>query len=423
MSGRSMFCVSGFLSLCLSPLNAWAAMVGGFDVIDSFHFLDARQGNPNEVRQGVFESFGIDLTPVPGTTVTASRGTFSGNVPYLNSPALPNQFFVAVPFDPAQTGALDLALTNPVINSGLTAHVLTRTLDGVAPPPFVTDVTLTGGGLAPTISWARPSGYIPSSQSISIFDGTHLTPTGASTLIFNTNISATQNTFAIPNGVLSAGTRYGFGVQLDEHQATNVALSGTLVARSRSFVEFTALAPSFQGTVALPTRGIDTNLNDNRGAPFRFNIAVSAGVPLLIDPVVASGYVYRVGAGDPLISSVALPDIGDPSFDLYLWNGSQFVFESVLAPSVRHTFVTPVDRFQIRGIDTALGVDPTNPLGFVTELVFAGDGRFTGTQTPITMAVPEPGMYAMLLAGLGMLGWMRRRSKSTAGLSFLVSGS
>jgi hypothetical protein len=53
---------------------------------------------------------------------------------------------------------------------------------------------------------------------------------------------------------------------------------------------------------------------------------------------------------------------------------------------------------------------------FVTTLTFAGDGRFTGTMTPLTLtvAVPEADKYLLLLVGLGALVVVARRSRSSA---------
>ncbi len=61
------------------------------------------------------------------------------------------------------------------------------------------------------------------------------------------------------------------------------------------------------------------------------------------------------------------------------------------------------------GIEASAGLDPSNVTAFVTTLSFAGDGRFTGTMTALTAAVPEPQTYAMFLAGLLLLAGAARR--------------
>ena len=60
-----------------------------------------------------------------------------------------------------------------------------------------------------------------------------------------------------------------------------------------------------------------------------------------------------------------------------------------------------LSRFRVGDIETAAGLDPSNTTAFVTGLSFTGSGSFTGTQTPITVnvpdRVPEPPMLALLL--------------------------
>ena len=71
-----------------------------------------------------------------------------------------------------------------------------------------------------------------------------------------------------------------------------------------------------------------------------------------------------------------------------------------------------VSAFDVLAIEASAGLDPNNPIGFLTGLTFVTDGSFTGTMTPISIdvaAVPEPETYAMLLAGLGVLGFAARR--------------
>jgi hypothetical protein len=59
-----------------------------------------------------------------------------------------------------------------------------------------------------------------------------------------------------------------------------------------------------------------------------------------------------------------------------------------------------------------------NPTAFITDLTFESAGNFTGTMTPITVSVPEPSVWAMMLfgfAGLGLAGY--RASRKTLAIA------
>jgi hypothetical protein len=108
-----------------------------------------------------------------------------------------------------------------------------------------------------------------------------------------------------------------------------------------------------------------------------------------------------------------LPHVGDDVFDVF-FNG---IHHSLLAGN---QFFFPdggVSNFDVLGIEESAGIDPNNPTGFLTGLTFVTDGSFTGTMTPISIdvaAVPEPETYAMMLAGLGLIGFAVRRRKQKA---------
>lgn len=149
---------------------------------------------------------------------------------------------------------------------------------------------------------------------------------------------------------------------------------------------------------------------------FQFEFGVTLNQTVFIDPLVAVGYDYVVSSG-PNIASVLLPTgIGDGLYNLHLWNGSSYVFSSVVAGGTAYDFGPGgVDRFRIDGIEVSAALDPTDPLAFVTGLTFVDSGIVRMTQTPISLNttpgqnVPEPALFALLGMGLAFSALRRRR--------------
>jgi probable HAF family extracellular repeat protein len=148
---------------------------------------------------------------------------------------------------------------------------------------------------------------------------------------------------------------------------------------------------------------------------YTFSAQLVADVPVFIDPLVAVGYDYQVGAGDPLFKTVSLPaGVGDNLFDIEV-NGQHFtVHGNQIFDFTAHGFASGVGAFSVHGIEASAMVDPNSPQAFVTRLTFAGSGQFTGTQTALTVdytpPVPEPATYALWLMGLLGLGLAQRRT-------------
>ncbi|HSM78330.1 MAG TPA: PEP-CTERM sorting domain-containing protein, partial [Bryobacteraceae bacterium] len=126
------------------------------------------------------------------------------------------------------------------------------------------------------------------------------------------------------------------------------------------------------------------------------------------------GYDFAVTSG-PNIESVIFPILpGDMNgYDIYGFDNATHGYGIIghVNGGVVFTFSTGgVSEFKVRGIDIAAGLDPANTHAFVTGLTFVSAGEVSMTQTP-TGIVPEPEIYAMLLAGLGVVGFIARRSK------------
>lgn len=351
---------------------------------------------------------------------------------------------------------IQVTVSNPLAPNGVTSRSYSAApYDKAALPGFVTDVALTSGeGLSPTLSWKLPSGIGNASngfaspyyfqQSILLYQfevdassgnvskvnlvHKEFLALGTTSYTFDFNdqkafSSSSQSGF--PSG-LEAGKNYAAAVQIGQYRLgdrvppggsgdRNFDGSFDLLGVSEKTVEFRTRVEPIETDPEAPAVFLPSV--DPEGV-FHFDIGVQVGQQVLIDPAVAIGYDYQIGVGDPLFKSVTLPAIGDGLFDLYLFNGTDYSFAAVLTAGEEYLFGgLGVDRFRVLGIETSAALDPTDPTAFVTALTFAGNGRFTGTQTPLTfdsvaVPVPEPETYALMLAGLGVVGAVvRKRSR------------
>jgi PEP-CTERM motif len=289
--------------------------------------------------------------------------------------------------------------------------------------PFPVNVTISGSGLSPTISWTIPNNFVADAVRINIFDRNVRLPNGQADQTHVAQVDPSTGSYTIP-AVLSSGQTLAFGgdyvfnVQLiDTRRDPSFFLAtgnnAEILRRSSSFFNFTPLDATSPPNVHLPTvvNGVYN---------FAFEIPGPNSV-MFIDPFVAVGYDYAIGEGDPNFASVLLPTgIGDNLFDLFVWNGTDFVDSGInLLGGDQYFFGgLGVDRFSIRGIETSAALDPDNVTAFITGLTFMRAGNFTGTMTPITVevaAVPEPSTALLFLASaLGLAGLCRRTTRSAS---------
>jgi hypothetical protein len=159
-------------------------------------------------------------------------------------------------------------------------------------------------------------------------------------------------------------------------------------------------------------------LPSNDEPPFEFEIPVpDRDTVIWVDPVVAVGYDYAVTSG-PNFASVTMPtSVQSDPFEVYLFDGTAFVFEALINPGQTHDFgVVGVDQFRILGIDPNLGLDPNDFLAFPTGLTWVDAGLSEFTMTPIEESVgtaPEPASLTLLGVGLFGIALMNRRRKAS----------
>ena len=210
---------------------------------------------------------------------------------------------------------------------------------------------------------------------------------------------------------LQVGRQYSLAI-LDQDLRNNAGRgsSDNTLSQSQVFVNFTLSANGNVNPVYLPT------LLPGTRPVFQFNIgAIVAGQTFSLDPDVAGGYDFQIGAGNANFASVTLPAGLAPGdqYNLFLWSGSQWVAAGSVPGGTAHAFGgSGVDRFRVTGIPVSANLDPNSPTAFVTDVTFAGAGSFTGTMTPLTARVPEPSTWALLVAGFGLVGTAARRRKA-----------
>lgn len=284
-------------------------------------------------------------------------------------------------------------------SGGDSVSAVTGDLTGAPAIPLVRNVRIVGGGLTPTLLWDLPAsvpggidrvrvGYFDDfTNERLLFDGDKLFE----------DLAPDATSFTFPAGLLEEDVAYVFRIILEQ-----VEDPGQPQVRNRAttFVNFATGIVGGVGEVFLPTIGAS--------GTFNFDIDVLGDRQISIDPFVATGYEYQIGAGDPNFASVLLPFVGDGSYLVSFFDGSTLIEEMLTANAEFFFPAGGVDRFTVTGIETSALLDPGDPTAFATTLRFVANGSFTGTMTPLTtfVAVPAPAT-AWLLAPLGLAAWRR----------------
>ena len=341
-----------------------------------------------------------------GTAARAVQGPIVAPLSRFNTTLFPNIWTAEA--SPGPTGAWTLEFAN---GPDVTA-IQSPDLVGASVFDFVKDVTISGTGATPTLDWALPAGVLPDGARVNIFDLEK--PVGVlKDIIHVENVPGGATSYSVPSTLSSGKTlkphnRYSFELSIFDTRSNTGGLGNeNILSRSRSFFDFMILPPGSPPLVYLPIGG---------GGLSGYDFDIGVGGPdqtVFIDPLVAIGYDFEIGLGDPNFLSVLLPEVGDDLFELWLFDETlgDYVFADSLAAGQEFVFAAGgVDRFRILGIEPEAGLDPNNPIAFITGLTFAQPGRFTGSMTPLVASVPEPGGLGLLVFALvstALLTWQR----------------
>ena len=432
MQIRALSCAIGLSALVSVPL--WAADLlenccdnGGSpprpSVRQNYSFRELRSPNTLGIYPGDFLHFGtyirpnlitgddgpgperttVTLTPVEPIICPLPSPPFGVNatcppvlpLPFVDSPAAPDNFDSVIPFHESLTGPWIVTATNPYSSNSPLSPVSCADLGSLVPcifiPPvrrpdlsipaslgFMRDMNLSGSGTDVTFTFSPPTNTALSNVGVRIWNLDQLNSNGKPTLLYVNNGLPGDTTTHTPPLYLNSnldtlhlGTHYAVAILAEVKDQYGPA------SRSRTFFQFTTLDANSPPTVYLPIVGAD--------GVYTFIITTEPAKTYFIDPDPAIGYDYAIGPGGQNFASVVLPKAGDNRFDLYLFDGTKWVFQAVLASGVPYFFGgSGVPRFRVSRIEPSAGIDPTNATAFISGLTFVAAGPFTGSMTALT---------------------------------------
>jgi len=349
-------------------------------VYHPFHFRENESANSVGFTPGDLLFFGAQSV-IPngnnGTTGIATQGSVTRALTFYNFTVSPNQFGGGVMYNPALTGQWLLTFTN-----GTDSTTVQTPSVGVGTPqlPFVSSVAISGSGPTPTFTWTLPSGFTPDGIRVQIWD-LQEPVANLRDVIFSRALPGNETSFTIPDTFpLEQGHPYSIEISPVLTRGVPLGDNSTLLSRARAWFDFVPLPEGSPPNVFLPI------VTPGPEPVYTFNVTVVGGQTIFIDPTVAIGYEYAIGAGNPNFASVLLPTgIGNNLYDLYLFNGTDYSFAARLKGGIPYQFAAGgVNQFLILGIEKSAGLDPNNPTAFITGLTFTGSGKFTGTMKPVT---------------------------------------
>lgn len=426
--------------LCAALSLASAALPGhGTPITITQPFINFENSGSNSLGfgTGIFFRLGANSVTPNGNNGTTGVATLAGSsmtrsIAFQPSPTSLN-FFQGYYGVSAVGAASGSPIFNPwtmtFTNGTDTATAIVQLTADAKVAPFVNNITLSGTSRNPTFTWTPPVGVEANGYRINIFDKSLITKDvqGNFTNLGNivsrnftpdkTSYTVTDSDFSLPGYAFNVGKNYSIQIvllQTRDHSSTNLS-NPNLASVSRVFADFTPTEGGAQ-IVNLPVTQSDGS--------YKFNMSVAGGAKYFIDPLVAVGYDYQIGAGNPNFLSVELPvGVGDALYDIWGHDASGnlvLLAENWMGGQTFDFGGNGRDWFRVTDIETSAGLDPANTTAFVTGLTFTGSGEFTGTQTPITVdvpssqSVPEPQSLVLILAGMAGIAIVRRTRRLKA---------
>jgi hypothetical protein len=235
------------------------------------------------------------------------------------------------------------------------------------------------------------SGHYTTLDDPLAFEGTSTTGIGGTYLTGINNAGEIAGQYGDANGHY-----HGFVVDASHTQFTEIHAPGavnTQVFGINNLGQVTVASDSGGFVWSPATTGTPTDvflpLATAHGA-FQFQFGVSPNVTYYIDPKVALGYDYRVGAGNPNFAAVTPPSIGGGKFELWVCKSSHHCSDTGIVSTGGSAFSflangwpTGISEFKLVGIKSSAKINPNNQTAFITGVDFVAAGHFTGTMTPL----------------------------------------
>ena len=194
---------------------------------------------------------------------------------------------------------------------------------GTSYAPFVNAITLSGTSANPTFTWTPPPATTVNGYRINIFDKALINlnanagplnsgqVVGLNVLPTSTSHTVTATDFTVPGYSFQLNRNYSIEISLIQTKdgTLNNLGNGNLASISRVYADF---RPNNSGELPVILPVVLAN------GSFQFDFAVAPQQVYYIDPTVAVGYDYLIGAGNPKFRSVVLPtNIGDGLYDIF----------------------------------------------------------------------------------------------------------